>query len=72
MEFARTYLRPIRNRRNNLGYSLAFPDRSLACPSDIPRVYSADYSYCYLRMAWKNVASFFYQTKNLREIVGFN
>jgi hypothetical protein len=45
--------------RNNLGYRSACLAGTLAFPGDISRVYSAGYSYCYFRMAWKNVASFF-------------
>ena len=58
MVFWCTYPGSILNR-NNLGYNSACPSGTLAFPSDIPRVYPAGYSYCYLRMAWKNVASFF-------------
>jgi hypothetical protein len=31
---------------NNLVYSSAYPGGTLAFPIDIPRVYSAGYSYC--------------------------
>jgi hypothetical protein len=34
--------------RNNLGSSSAGPSGTLAFSRDIPRVYSAGYSYCYL------------------------
>ena len=33
---------------NNLVYSSAYPGGTLAFPIDIPRVYSAGYSYCNL------------------------
>jgi len=47
MVFWCTYPGSILNR-NNLGYSSACPTGTLAFPSDIPRLYSAGYSYCYL------------------------
>ena len=62
MVFWYTYPGAMLNR-NNLGYSSACPTGTLAFLSDIPRVYSAGYSDCYLGMAWKDVASFFTKTK---------
>jgi hypothetical protein len=47
MESACTYPGPTRNRRNHLGYSLAFPDWSLAYPNDNARVHAAGYYYGY-------------------------
>jgi len=47
MESAGTYPGPIPNRRNHLGYSLAFPDWSLAFFSDNAWVSTADYYYGY-------------------------
>jgi hypothetical protein len=40
-----TYSCPICNRRNHLGYSLAFPDGLVAHANDISRVSAADYFY---------------------------
>jgi hypothetical protein len=47
MVFWCTYPGSLLNR-NILGYSSAYPSGTLAFPTDIPRVYSAGYSYCYL------------------------
>ena len=47
MVFSCTYPGSMPNR-NNLGDSSASPTGTLAFPGDIPRVYSAGYSYCYL------------------------
>ena len=64
MVFWYTYPGAMLNR-NNLGHSSACLTATLAFLSDIPRVYSAGYSDCFLGMAWKAVASFFHQNKNI-------
>src|SRR6478672_6862027 len=68
MVFWCTYPGSILNR-NNLGYSSACPNGTLADPSDIPRLYFARYSYYYLGMARKNVASFFHTAEHPRRSV---
>ena len=70
MVFWCTYPDSILNR-NNLGYSSACPNGTLAYPSDIPRLYFARYSYYYyyLGMAWKNVASFFHTAEHPRRSI---
>ena len=45
MESAGAYPGPMLNRRNYLGYSLAFPDWSLAFSNDNAWVSAAEYYY---------------------------